>query len=356
MFRQAGSPGPASAAFRKRIRPAACTPRCTAAIRALSSIPRLVGERRSSTAAILPHRCRESASSWKRELQSWKNRQIRSADSRMQLHVFLAERALCTARGRAVQPAGKGSRHRSTAPTAARRPAAPPACTSQIASASRPADPRRPFQVHVHGGLGARRRLRPRRRSPIPASSCLVTNTRAIERTIASIEISAWCSRKIRLHMRDHVAIVAKRAAGIAQPTPAAPASRAARAAARTADPQEPGAAPHQDRRGRPVRRAARQPEPAAQQQQHQPGSSTLRRRLSRIFHCEIKRDRIGDRCCPPKSRDARSDPAHDLPVAAHPAVLAPAVGAEVRRIIVDQFDIAHQRRRARKRLRSGRG
>ena len=41
--------------------------------------------------------------------------------------------------------------------------------------------------------------------------------------------------------------------------------------------------------------------------------------------------------------RNAIEDPAHDLPVAAQPAMLAAIIGAVVRRIIVDDFDIGGQ-------------
>ena len=36
-------------------------------------------------------------------------------------------------------------------------------------------------------------------------------------------------------------------------------------------------------------------------------------------------------------------NPSHDLPVAAHPAVFPPAVGTEVRRVIVDELDIGNE-------------
>src|SRR6187549_2902098 len=41
----------------------------------------------------------------------------------------------------------------------------------------------------------------------------------------------------------------------------------------------------------------------------------------------------------------AREQPPHDLPVTTNPTVLSPAVRAEVRWIIVDQFDIRYQGR-----------
>ena len=72
------------------------------------------------------------------------------------------------------------------------------------------------------------------------------------------------------------------------------------------------------------------------------PGSTRLRRRLSRIFQRD--RNEIGLGTRRPASSGTRAEqPAHDLPVAAHPAMLAPVVGAVVRRIVVDDLDVAHQ-------------
>ena len=42
--------------------------------------------------------------------------------------------------------------------------------------------------------------------------------------------------------------------------------------------------------------------------------------------------------------RDAREKPAENLPIATNPAMFAPAVGAEVGWVIVDDFDVREQR------------
>ena len=72
------------------------------------------------------------------------------------------------------------------------------------------------------------------------------------------------------------------------------------------------------------------------------PASTRLRRRLSRIFQRE--RNEIGLRTRRPGLVGHFAEqPADNLPIAAHPAVLATVVGTVMRRVIVDDFDVADQ-------------
>ena len=71
-------------------------------------------------------------------------------------------------------------------------------------------------------------------------------------------------------------------------------------------------------------------------------GSTRLRRRLSRIFHCETREMGFGT-SRPDSSGTRDKQPARDLPVAAQPAMLAAVVGAVVRGIVFDDLDVAGQ-------------
>ena len=71
-------------------------------------------------------------------------------------------------------------------------------------------------------------------------------------------------------------------------------------------------------------------------------GSTSERRRLSKIFQRETVEMGLRHQLARFVGH-AREHPLRNLPVAAHPAVLAARVGAVVRGIVVDQFDIADQ-------------
>ena len=72
-------------------------------------------------------------------------------------------------------------------------------------------------------------------------------------------------------------------------------------------------------------------------------GAIRLRRRLSRIFQREMSGRRL--RCRPVARRHERKEPPQDLPVAAHPAVLASRVREDARRIVVDDLDVGDEGR-----------
>ena len=217
--------------------------------------------------------------------------------------VFFFERAI-------HGPAARGSNMRkslatrSTAPAPARLPAAPPDV------ATRPAGP---AGWRSRESIPGTRRLSlcgPRAASASAAVShssslCLVTKTRSIERVIASMESKAWCSRKIRLH--SVIALPSAKARLVSRkPTHRqGSANPAARAAGRTENHNRRAAEEHQ-RSPRPSNTLGF---PAAQNQppssrRRMPGSSILRRRLSRIFHREIERNRVGHER-PAEIRDA---------------------------------------------------
>ena len=71
-------------------------------------------------------------------------------------------------------------------------------------------------------------------------------------------------------------------------------------------------------------------------------GAIRLRRRLSRIFQRDDERQAIALQAR--ARRHERKQPPQDLPVAAHPAVLAPRVREHARRIVVDDLDVGDER------------
>ena len=71
-------------------------------------------------------------------------------------------------------------------------------------------------------------------------------------------------------------------------------------------------------------------------------GSTSERRRLSKIFQREMVEIGFAHHAAR-LVRHASEQPLRDLPVAAHPAMLAPGVGAVVRGIVVDDFDVGEQ-------------
>ena len=93
--------------------------------------------------------------------------------------------------------------------------------------------------------------------------------------------------------------------------------------------------APGPGRPGKSVQRAARHARYA--------GATRLRRRLSKILKRLMSGRRL--RSKPVRVRHQGQEPAQDLPVAAHPAVLAPRVGEHARRVVVDQLESLDERR-----------
>ena len=92
----------------------------------------------------------------------------------------------------------------------------------------------------------------------------------------------------------------------------------------------------------RPTAGLSGQHQPTQNKQQERAGSTRLRRRLSKIFQRESSE--IGfETIRPGFIGHAREQPTYNLPVAAQPAMLAPVVGAVMRGIVVDDFDIADQ-------------
>ena len=129
--------------------------------------------------------------------------------------------------------------------------------------------------------------------------------------------------------------MAARRNAG---PIPAASARRAVAAAADTpATRRRRGRSPSRRPDG-PAGRSSR-----ARSTATVAGAIRLRRRLSRIFQRDMSGRRL--RCRPVAGRHERKEPPQDLPVAAHPAVLASRVREDARRIVVDDLDVGDEGR-----------
>ena len=119
---------------------------------------------------------------------------------------------------------------------------------------------------------------------------------------------------------------------------------RAARASSSSSAQTRPGTRARARRDRRPRDRAC----PAARSSRARAaatvaGAIRLRRRLSRIFQRDDERQAIALQAR--ARRHERKQPPQDLPVAAHPAVLAPRVREDARRIVVHDLDVGDQRR-----------
>ena len=188
------------------------------------------------------------------ELQSWKKRQIappsRAATaglsgSRTRLHgarrggsasAENARDAIHSARTGAAAGSAAGRTSQTSTPPAARR-------SRESIPDRRPRSPCGATRASASAAVSHSSSLR------------LVTNTRSIERTIASIESSAWCSRKIRLNSAIAWPLAKCRARSRCTHAVQRAPSAAARAAARTEESRVDRQIEHQ-RRPRPVQYA----------------------------------------------------------------------------------------------------
>ncbi len=89
----------------------------------------------------------------------------------------------------------------------------------------------------------------------------------------------------------------------------------------------------------RPEARAARQKEPASDKENEGGGFDQAAAKIIENLPAGDERNRIADQVARFVG-NLIEDPANDLPISAQPAMFAAVVGAVVRRVIVDDFDI----------------
>ena len=94
--------------------------------------------------------------------------------------------------------------------------------------------------------------------------------------------------------------------------------------------------------RQRPINRLAGEEEPSAQEHHERSDFRQAAAQVVQNLPARNHRQRIR-RIIAEEVRHARQQPENDLPIATHPAVLAAAERAHVRRIIVNNFDVRYQ-------------